>query len=116
MIDLFLTIQVLASSSDDGDAVYWLLAAGPLAGYLFYLFTFRRYRNVDKRNTYESSAKVRATLRSTRDAYVKRVNRSRASKVKNRNSGLPTWRVGDKKPSHAETGEGFSQILKNLSE
>jgi len=115
MIDLLLTVQVLASSSDDGDAVYWLLAAGPLAGYLFYLFMFRHYRNIDKRDSYEHSPKVRATLRGAKDDYVKRVNRSRRSRIKNGNSGLPTWRIGTKRPGRAESGESFAQILKSLN-
>lgn len=82
----------------DGDPTAILLAAGPLAGVAFFVWVFRRYRNIDKRNEYEHSSNVKSAVTKAQDNFIRRVDKSRDAKIKNGNYDMPTWRVGEEMP------------------
>lgn len=82
-------LLIVASSSDDGSGLPFLLL---LAGPAFYVLMYLRYRNVDKRHHHESETK--ATMHDVRatDEYhrsLKGVSHSRMKGANNnRNGGL----------------------------
>lgn len=96
MIVFLSLIAVHADSDSDPTAI--LLAAGPLAGVAFFVWVFRRYRNIDKRHVYEHSPNVKSAVTKAQDNFIRRVDGSRDSKIKNGNYGMPTWRIGEQMP------------------
>lgn len=104
MIDLLLdTHLALASSglieasggdSDSGGGILALLAAGPLAGITFYTYTYRRYRNTDKRHVYEHETASEVRNPRAYDQKLKHIRGTDRRRVQGDNSKKATQRLG----------------------
>ncbi|KAB1648979.1 growth/differentiation factor [Pseudoclavibacter endophyticus] len=84
-----------ASNSDsEGGGILAILALGPLAGIGFYTWTYRRYRNTDKRHVYEHETASEVRNPRTYDRKLKHIRGTDRKRIKGDNSKKATQRLG----------------------
>lgn len=109
---VFLSLIAVHAGSDH-DPTAMLLVAGPLAGVAFFVWVFRRYRNIDKRHVYEHSPNVKSAVTKAQDNFIRRVDESRDARIKNGNYELPTWRIGEQMPVEIKTSTFLKMFSKH---
>lgn len=94
-----LTLSIAATSvawangeTDNIGPLLWLL--GPAAGIGFYVLTFLRYRNANKRHAYERQTSSDVHDLRTHDAVVDRIRGTRNRSIRGANGSRPLDRLG----------------------
>lgn len=82
----------MSGELDSIGPLLWLL--GPAAGIGFYVLTFLRYRNANKRHAYERETASDVHNLRTHDAVVNRVRGTRSSRISGANHSNPRARLG----------------------
>lgn len=87
---------LLAATETESSGGEWLWLLGPAAGAGFYLVTYLRYRNVDKRHAYERETACTVEGMTTHDSRTGRVTDVENSRLRGDNVGSPRDRLGAK--------------------
>ena len=68
---IFNLLPIVASSSDDGNSAALVPLVLCLSGFIFYFYIVSRYRNADKRHSYEKETEATVANLGVHDKLVK---------------------------------------------
>lgn len=78
---------------DSGGIWIFVLIAGPAAGWIYYAYIVKKYRNADARYTYERTTDVDVANLLYSDDHIQLKKRMTNSRIHGRNDDKPTSRA-----------------------